>query len=125
MPPPLPQALGILLDHGCNLKARDKEGRTALQWAAEFGSTEAFRRLLRDCDRQDVNAAAKNGFTALHLACANGQVRTGRTLEEDGGFRCWCFSPDLTATRDSVLWMRFSPDVLCSYLGIAVKTGLF
>ena len=64
---------------GIEVNAADKDGNTALIWAAANGEVEAVKELLRN-EKVDVNAANKNGYTALILAAANGKVEVVKVI---------------------------------------------
>jgi ankyrin repeat protein len=75
------QIVELLLEHGCNPDARDKEGCTLLSWASYDGSTN-YVQILLDAGA-DVNAKDTRGFTSLMAACANNHYRTASLLLEN------------------------------------------
>jgi len=76
-----------LLDRGANVNARDKDGRTALHRAADYGRREVLQALL---DRgADIEAAVEGkyeyaGGTALLLASEEGDLDVVRVLLDRG-----------------------------------------
>lgn len=53
----------MMLDHGCQIDAKDKNGETLLDYAAEFGNAKAVRVLLeRGVDASALSPAAKRGI---------------------------------------------------------------
>ncbi|KAL8820842.1 MAG: hypothetical protein Q9191_007431 [Dirinaria sp. TL-2023a] len=78
----------ILLQTDLNLEARDKDGRTALLWAAATGK-EALAKLLllgRIRNNADIDATNNRGKTALHLAVEskNNRLELVKVLLENG-----------------------------------------
>lgn len=73
------EILDLLLNEGADPNKADYDGNTALIWASEFGIDKMVTLLLR-CGAS-VNAANRNGFTALHLA---DNERIARALLEAG-----------------------------------------
>lgn len=72
----------LLAGRGAPLDTLGPNGKTALQVAAEVGSTRALRMLLRlDQDRTPVRGT---GDTLLHLAARSGSVDGVRTVLADG-----------------------------------------
>ena len=71
-----------LLGWGASVKDKDKEGFTALCWAAKYGADDAVRALLDG--GADVNAANMGGFTPLQLATLANQTDTVRLLLDRG-----------------------------------------
>lgn len=68
------KTVGLLLDHGANIEARNEEDDTPLMWAAEHGQTEVVRALLER--GADVEARNKYGSTALVVAAPRLMPRT-------------------------------------------------
>lgn len=57
------EILKMMLDHGCQIDAKDKNGKTLLDYAAEFGNAKAVRVLLeRGADTSALSPAAKRGI---------------------------------------------------------------
>lgn len=57
------EILKMMLDHGCQIDAKDKNGETLLDYAAEFGNAKAVRVLLeRGADASALSPAAKRGI---------------------------------------------------------------
>ena len=74
------KTVGLLLDHGANIEARNEEDDTPLMWAAEHGQTDVVRALLER--GADVEARNKYGSTALVLAaCECAVIDMPETLE--------------------------------------------
>src|SRR6476469_6837768 len=72
-----------LLASGASPEAKDKDGTTALMFAAQSGYTEIVRSLLA-AGAEANTARAKFGITALMLAAANNQVDSLQTLLTHG-----------------------------------------
>lgn len=75
-------AVSFLLDHHAAINTRDKDGDTALHYAADTGHSEVVRLLL---DRgASPNSANKEGKTALNAAVRRGDVAIAALLVEHG-----------------------------------------
>jgi ankyrin repeat protein len=61
-----------LLKAGAEVNAREKDGTTALYWAAQKNDLEIGTALVRA--RADVKAATRYGLTPLQVACLNGSA---------------------------------------------------
>jgi acetoin utilization deacetylase AcuC-like enzyme len=68
----------LLLDHGANIAARDKEGFTALHWAAAVDNATMSELLLGLGAEKD--AVSKTGDTPLHRASMMGRSNCVRSL---------------------------------------------
>ncbi|MCD0247405.1 quinoprotein dehydrogenase-associated putative ABC transporter substrate-binding protein [Xanthomonas melonis] len=73
-----PDLVGLLLDAGARLDARDAGGWTALMKAAWASDADSVDRLLRK--RAPVNAVSGDGWSALELAVAYADVEVVRSL---------------------------------------------
>jgi serine/threonine-protein phosphatase 6 regulatory ankyrin repeat subunit B len=73
-------AISRLLDVGADINATDRQGRTALMWAAAKGHEEAVRLLVRR--GADVAAKSRTARTALMEACRAGHVGVVKILLE-------------------------------------------
>ena len=74
--------LALLLDHGANVDHRDKEGRTALIWAATKGDwPDIIASLIRSGAR--VGHQDRAGHSALSLAKLLGHRRTAEILSHN------------------------------------------
>jgi ankyrin repeat protein len=74
------KTVGLLLDHGADIEARNEEDDTPLIWAAENGQTDVVRGLLER--GADVEAKNKYGGTALgSAACECATIDMPETLE--------------------------------------------
>lgn len=69
---------GILLDAGADPDARDRQGRSALYWAAAAGQAAVVELLLER--KADLNLAALSGDTPLAVAAQNGYAAVVQTL---------------------------------------------
>lgn len=87
VPPPLlveaarnghAELVGLLLDAGAELDARDGQGRSALYWAAAAGDVAAAEQLL--ARKAAVDLATSSGDTPLMAAAQNGHEAMVRTL---------------------------------------------
>ena len=76
------EVVQTLLATNLDLEARDKEGRTALLWAAAIGKELLAELLLtsRAKNNADINATNNRGKTALHLAAENNQEKSRAAL---------------------------------------------
>ena len=72
----------LLLDHGANIDARDRQGRTALHGVAERGQLNAVQLLVSR--RAAVDLADASGMTPLHLAVKEGHAPVAALLLERG-----------------------------------------
>lgn len=77
-----PLVVQALLDHGAAVDARDRDGRTALWWAAGAGGVEQARLLL--AKGADPNAKDKEGTTPLGRARYNLDEAMAQLLREHG-----------------------------------------
>jgi len=75
-------ALRSLLARGGAVDERDRQGRTALHWAATAGSAEAARLLLER--GADVDARSGPSMTPLHWAAAKGRAELADLLLRHG-----------------------------------------
>ncbi|KAL6874748.1 ankyrin [Trichoderma novae-zelandiae] len=71
-----------LLDYGGDLHYRDRDGWSAIHWAAEEGCLEVVGLLLRH--GADMNAVSSYGTSPLHCAANGGHVGLVRLLIEQG-----------------------------------------
>ncbi|KAL8705182.1 MAG: hypothetical protein Q9201_001682 [Fulgogasparrea decipioides] len=82
------EIIEILLSTNLDLEAKDKDGRTALLWAAATGKETLAKLLLtgRTQNKADVHATNFRGKTALHLAVENrtNRIPLVRLLLENG-----------------------------------------
>ncbi len=72
----------LLLDHGANVNLRDKQGRTALFFAAQLGWTWSVEMLLKK--GADVNLKDKGGKTPVMWAMGNRNLGAVELLIEKG-----------------------------------------
>ncbi|MCH8275162.1 MAG: ankyrin repeat domain-containing protein [Armatimonadetes bacterium] len=70
----------LLFDHGAELAARDRIGRTALHEAARMGDIRIVEFLI--ARGADVSAMSKNGYTPLHAAARSGSLAVAKRLLE-------------------------------------------
>lgn len=75
-------AVGLLLNLGSDIEAKDKYLRTPLHLAAKTGNTEALQLLLYR--GANIEASDVGGETPLHLAAYTGHHETVRVLLEEG-----------------------------------------
>lgn len=68
----------LLLDMGANPNSRDRDGWSAIHWAAEEGHLEVVRFLLEA--GANVNAVSSYGTSALHCAANGGYAATAKPL---------------------------------------------
>ena len=78
----LPDATRLLLEHGADINAQNKDGRTPLHVAAENGRVEVVRVLHEH--GANIGAEDDAGRTPLHLAASYGSVQTVHVLLEYG-----------------------------------------
>ena len=76
----------LLLEAGADKDKQDREGDTALMFAAESGHAEIVRLLLEAGAHKDLSEEDPDGdvLTALVLAARNGHVEIARLLLEAG-----------------------------------------
>jgi serine/threonine-protein phosphatase 6 regulatory ankyrin repeat subunit B len=67
-----------IIEHGANVNAHDKFGKTALHRAAEFGLESVIETLLRN--EANVNACNQDGESALFIAAKNGRANAVHLL---------------------------------------------
>lgn len=72
----------LLIEHGGNVNATDREGFTALSISAEFGEATKIRLLLSN--GADVHLSARNGWTAIIAAAARTDSEVVEILLEHG-----------------------------------------
>ncbi|KAI8498597.1 Unconventional myosin-XVI [Branchiostoma belcheri] len=72
----------LLIQHGANLEARDKNGWTTLHLACRYGHTGIVELLIQH--GADMEARTKLGSTALHLASGYGQTGVVELLIQHG-----------------------------------------
>ncbi|KAL9610192.1 MAG: hypothetical protein Q9167_005096 [Letrouitia subvulpina] len=78
------EVVRILLETDIDLEAKDKDGRTALLWAAALGK-DFFAKLLLTCrthNNADIHATNSRGKTALHLGAENNHLNVVKLLLE-------------------------------------------
>ena len=80
------EVIRLLLNTNLELEAKDKDGRTALLWAAATGREFLAALLLsgRTTNGADIQASNNRGKTALHLATENHRVSLVKFLLESG-----------------------------------------
>ena len=76
--------LRVLLQHGVNVNAQDKYGKTPLHWAAENGNTAAVEVLLMA--GANVNLEKLYGATPLHRAAWKGHQEVAQRLIDGGAY---------------------------------------
>ena len=72
----------MLIEHGANVSAQDKDGSTPLHWASIGGHVDVARMLVER--GANMSTQDKGGKTALHWAIINGHVDLARMLAELG-----------------------------------------
>jgi ankyrin repeat protein len=72
----------VLLGHGANATARDKQGRTPLHGASYWGHAKLAHVLLEHA--ADAKAEDEHGSTPLHMACVGGRVEVVHLLIKHG-----------------------------------------
>ena len=87
-----PEMVAWLLERGADPNATDRDGKTALHFAAEAGDVEAISALLKAGAKLEVG-----GVTPLHLAASNGKLDAVRRLL-DGGADAKARSPNGATT---------------------------
>jgi len=80
-----PRALEALIDGGCDLNQRTKDGRTALHEAAIIGSESCLDLLVKAGADLDVRTTDLFGRTALHCAAYKGHTQALALLVKAGG----------------------------------------
>jgi len=76
------EAVQIALNKGANVNTTDREGMTALMYAAQGGHTALVKLLIEN--GADVNAKNSQGNTALILAESKGHIGIARMLKNAG-----------------------------------------
>lgn len=77
-----PQSAAVLLDHGADIAATDRTGKSALHLAASRGDTATMTLLLSRGAAKE--AVSRIGETPLHLAASAGHCATVQTLLDNG-----------------------------------------
>ena len=77
------EAARMLVEHGADLTAQNKDGGTPLHLASQAGQVDVAR-ILIECGA-DLTAQNKDGASPLHLASQTEQVAVVRMLIEHGG----------------------------------------
>jgi ankyrin repeat protein len=62
------EAIAFLVNHGADLKIRNKDGWTALHIAVREAHLNVVRYLLQFSDEKLLTSKTKNGRTVLHIA---------------------------------------------------------
>jgi ankyrin repeat protein len=77
-----PEIVGLLLDAGADIDARDVAGMTALMEAAMWGQDDIVKPLLKR--NADIRLKDNGGITALMWAVRGGSLKIVRLLLDDG-----------------------------------------
>lgn len=77
--------LCFLMDPTTELQQKSSCGFNAIHRAALYGSLETLRVLVTKLGSCDIDAGAKNGSTALHLACQHGRLPAALYLLDECG----------------------------------------
>jgi len=75
--------LNIMLDAGASMNDKDTSGHTPLHYAASKGNTPILKEMLRS-GVAPVESSNSQGMTAMHLACAAGQLESVQLLFKAG-----------------------------------------
>lgn len=70
-----------LLEHGANIFATNKQGRTCLHRAAEFRKPETAKLLIARGSHMDARTSGDWGFTPLHLAARESGIDAAKVIE--------------------------------------------
>ncbi|XP_065836580.1 putative ankyrin repeat protein RF_0381 isoform X2 [Oscarella lobularis] len=95
----------ILIQHNCNISAKNSVGDGALALASKMGFLDIAEKLVgMGCP---VNEPHNGGYTALHWACREGKVQTANFLISSGAdletLDKWGFTPFLRAVLNGRL----------------------
>ncbi|XP_065830864.1 uncharacterized protein [Oscarella lobularis] len=74
--------VAVLIEHGCNLSAKNNDGNGALGIASVIGHLESVKQFVGL--GFSVNGHYEDGFTPLHLACHHGHAETAEFLISAG-----------------------------------------
>jgi hypothetical protein len=72
----------MLLQHGADVHAKDRYGKTPIIWASMSGTKECVQLLIEA--NADVNAASNGGYTATHYASRYGKPECLQLLIDNG-----------------------------------------
>ena len=106
----------LLLDHGAPLEARDKDGWTALMWAAWSGLPKSTACLLER--GASPSPAGNQGNTALMLAAGRANAQIVRMLLEHGADKNTKNNNGLTALDLAKTGITAYPDKKTEYLKV-------
>lgn len=70
----------VLRDRGVSWDARDKNGLTAVHWAAEGGHDDLLLDMIRDGAPVDVECTVNGWSPLMRVACVNGNYDVGEVL---------------------------------------------
>jgi hypothetical protein len=92
--------VGLLLEKGADVTAKDTDGRTPLSLVAENGHERAVELLLKK--KADINSNDANGRTPLHWAAINGHVKVVELLVNAGAHIDSTDDRESTALHESI-----------------------
>ncbi|ELU02794.1 hypothetical protein CAPTEDRAFT_142218, partial [Capitella teleta] len=75
--------VGVLLEYGAKAELENEDGDSPLKIAISMDNSYGVKRFLEQKYGMEINIADERGVSALHFACAQGNLRMARFLLEN------------------------------------------